>query len=133
MIAFARSRPRLFRAVFFFYALAVLVATHWPRLSVPGAQAGSDKLAHFAAFFLWTLLAFAAGLFAPAFSRRNTLLSVVLALVYGTLDELSQLIPVFGRQFAVADTLANAAGVGAAYALARMVIRPEPEEPVKNA
>jgi len=118
-----RARTRTARVFFGLYAAAVLVATHWPRLQVPGAQVNSDKLAHFGAFFLWTLLATAAALFGPAPSRRNIRGAALLALAYSLADECSQLVPAFGRQFSLLDAAANAAGVAAAYALARTIAR----------
>jgi len=123
MSAVDRPGPRLARAAFFLYAAALLVATHWPRLQVPGAQAQSDKLAHLAAYFIWTLLAVAAGFFGPALSQRNVRYAALLALGYSLADECSQLIPVFGRQFSLLDAAANAGGVAAAYALARTAAR----------
>jgi VanZ family protein len=123
MVEFVRARPCAFRTLFALYAAAVLVATHWPRLHVPGAEEGSDKLAHFAAFFLWTLLAFTA-LFPPAFSRRSLNRAALLAGAYAVLDEASQLIPAVERQAGALDGLANVIGVLAAYALAMIVIRP---------
>ncbi len=114
----------LWRAGFVLYALLLFILTHWPRLNPPGAEAGSDKLAHFLAFFLWTALAIAAGLFGRWNSRRNILLATLLAIAYGILDETSQIIPAFERQFSFLDMAANAAGTALASALAMMVIRP---------
>lgn len=122
------ARRALWRAAFGVYAVVLFTLTHWPRLNPPGAQAGSDKLAHFVAFFLWTGLAIAAGLFGPWNARRNVLLATLLALAYGTIDETSQLVPAFDRQFSLFDMAANAAGVLAASALALMVIRPSPDK-----
>jgi len=119
---------RLWRAAFAVYVLALLVLTHWPRLNPPGAQAGSDKVAHFVAYALWTWLAIGAGLFGPRTSRRNLLLAAALAAAWSALDETSQLIPIFDRQFSVLDMAANLGGVLAASALAMMVIRPAPED-----
>lgn len=123
MSAADRHSPRSARAVFFLYAAALLVATHWPRLQVPGAQAQSDKLVHLAAYFVWTLLAAAAGFFGPALSARNVRYAALLALAYSLADECSQLIPVFDRQFSLLDAAANAGGVVFAYALARFIAR----------
>ena len=114
----------LWRAAFAIYAVLLFTLTHWPRLAPPGAEAGSDKLAHFLAFFLWTALAIAAGFFGEWRSRRNVLLATALAIAYGTLDETSQLIPAFQRQFSLLDMAANAGGALSASALALMVIRP---------
>lgn len=129
MVPFVRAHPRAFRTLFALYAAAVLIATHWPRLHVPGAEAGSDKLAHFAAFFLWTLLAFTA-LFPPAFTRRSLNRSALFAAAYALLDEASQLIPAVGRQASVLDGVANVIGVLAAYTLAMIVIRPGSSVPM---
>lgn len=120
---------KLWRVAFAIYVLTLLVLTHWPRLNPPGVEAGSDKLAHFLAYALWTGLAIGAGLFGPRTSRRNLLTATAVALVWSALDETSQLIPIFERHFSLLDMAANLAGVAAASALAMMVIRPAPEEP----
>jgi len=128
VIGLVRANPRPFRWLFGLYALALVVATHWPRLGVPGAEAGSDKLIHFVAFFLWTALAFAAAIVRPPLSRRSLALTTLLAAGYASIDEAAQLIPALERQFSVWDWFANLGGVGAAYALALIVIRPEAED-----
>ena len=117
------------RRAFLLYTAVLLLATHWPRLHVPGAEAvNSDKVFHFGAFGLWTLLAFGAAYFGPALSRRNRLRVLALALGYAAVDETSQLVPAFERQFSVLDLVANLLGVIGAYALATMVARMVPDQ-----
>ncbi len=132
MIAYVREHPLLFRALFAAYALALVIATHWPRLSVPGAERGSDKVVHFVAFFLWTSAALGAGFFAPALSRRGIARTALLAAAYAILDESLQLIPVLERQASVGDGLVNLGGVATAYALALIVIRPQTAETMNS-
>ena len=129
MVSLVRGRHRLFRWLFGAYALALIIATHWPRLGVPGAAAGSDKVVHFVAFLLWTLLAIAAGLVRPPLSRRSITRTALIAGAYASIDESLQLIPDLERQFSVWDWVANLGGVLAAYALALIVIRPEDKDP----
>lgn len=114
---------RAWRLLFAAYAVALVTATHWPRLGVPGGIENSDKVAHFGAFALWTLLATAAGLFGPALTRPNATKTMLLALAYALIDETTQLIPALDRQASLADAAADALGILSAYALARMVIR----------
>ena len=128
-ITVLRRHRRICRVCFGVYALFIIGATHWPRLVVPGAQVNSDKVVHAGAYFFWTLLAFGAGFFGPALSRQNVQRTALLALIYSVLDETSQLIPVFGREASLWDATANAVGVGMAYALTMMIIRPTTEEP----
>lgn len=132
MIAYVREHPLLFRALFAVYALALVVATHWPRLTVPGAARGSDKVLHFVAFFLWASSAYAAGFFGPALSRRSVARTTLLAAGYGLLDESLQLIPALERQASVGDGIVNLGGVAAAYALALILIRPKSDETVNS-
>jgi len=106
-------RP-LIRAAFGCFALAVVVATHWPRLRFDGPIERPDLVIHLAAFFVWTALLIACAFFGPALSRRNALVSGAIALGYSALDEVTQGIPGLGRTVALDDWLANAAGVALA-------------------
>jgi VanZ family protein len=118
-----RRATRIARVAFVVYALALLVATHWPRLEVQGPVPRSDLWVHMVAFALWGALLHATGWLGKAGTMPATLRALVVTLVYATLDEASQAIPLFGRVFDVSDLVANAggaligsAGAGLAYA-----------------
>jgi VanZ family protein len=120
--------PRWPRAAFALYALALFVATHWPRLRVEGPVPRSDLYAHVLAFSLWTFLAAAAAWFGPTLGRRNILGAGVLGVVYAALDEGLQAIPLLHRTAAWDDLGADVAGVvlaaGALALFARVRGRP---------
>ena len=111
------------RTAFALYALALLVATHWPQLTITGPIERPDLVIHAGAFGLWTLLLVGAALFGPALSTRNILASAAVGALYAPLDELSQGLPGLNRVVALDDALANLLGValagGACLALAR--------------
>ncbi len=100
--------------MFVLYALALLVATHWPKLSIQGPIERPDLFIHAGAFGLWTLLLVASGFFGRVLARRNILISGAIGAVYAPLDEVSQSIPILGRVAAVDDALANLLGVSLA-------------------
>lgn len=120
------GRLTLRRGVLTVYVLALTVATHWPRLHLPGQDAvplGLDKWGHVLAFGLLALLIYRARLFAgPA---QNLLRGMLIALAYAGINECTQsLVP--GRTFDVFDPLASAAGVLVAtgsYATSRVLRR----------
>jgi hypothetical protein len=96
--------------MFLLYTLALLVATLWPKLKVPGPE-GTDKVTHFAAFGLWTFLFVWAGWFGPPASRRNVLLSALVAPIFAGADELAQIVPALHRTCAWDDYAANLTGI----------------------
>lgn len=103
-------RPRLIVWGFWAYAAALFIATHWPRLEVPGPE-GSDKWVHCVVFGTWMVLATACGWFGPPLSPRNLAGSWMLSLAYAGLDEGLQAIPAVHRSCEWLDFLANAAGI----------------------
>lgn len=109
------------RAVFVMYAIALLVATHWPQLKIEGPIERPDLVIHMGAFGLWTLLLIGCAFFGRMLSARNVLISGALGAIYAPLDELSQSIPVLQRVAAVDDAIANLLGVGLATGLALVV------------
>jgi len=119
------------RVLFGLYAAALAMATHWPQLRLPESPVtSSDKALHVGAFFVWAVLLALAGVFGPRFSGRNLLLSLLLALAYGVIDEATQAIPGVNRFVSVGDALANAvgcvAGIAAVWGASRLVsARPE--------
>jgi VanZ family protein len=97
------------------YWIALLAATHYPRVPMPGELPQSDKALHFVAF---GVLAFLFWRFLAARARPLTAASVwIAALVlgaYATLDELTQ--QFVGRHTDLADWVANLAGIACVLA-----------------
>ncbi|MBX3361215.1 MAG: VanZ family protein [Phycisphaeraceae bacterium] len=90
------------------YALALFIATHWPRLAIDSPIRGTDKIIHVGVFFVWTLL-----LAAAVRHRRPRLRTLgLIACGYAALDEGLQAIPALGRTCSWWDLLANVVGVG---------------------
>ncbi len=110
----AASGLRVRRALFVLYAIALLVATHWPKLTIRGPIERPDLLLHAGAFGLWTLLLIACGFFGRVLSTRNILICAAIGAVYAPLDELSQSLPGLHRVSAVDDALANLLGIALA-------------------
>lgn len=107
------------RRVFWVYAIALFILTHWPRLEVkvPGVER-PDLIAHLSVFGLWFMLFFAAAYFGPLSTtpRRTVLAPWVISLVYACFDEGLQLVPALGRHAAWDDLAANIAGLTLAAA-----------------
>ncbi len=96
--------PR-WRWIFAAYALALLIATHWPGLAIDGPIDRTDIIIHIAAFCIWTML-----LALAIDARARTLLLVALiALAWAALDEWTQRF--VNRTSTLEDFLANAAGI----------------------
>ena len=96
---------RNLRVVFWLYTIALLVATHYPRLKIAAPQETSpDKLLHFFAFGGWAVVLWSSG-----YVRRPTQVAV-LTVLFGVFDELTQAIPGLGRTFDNGDLLANSVG-----------------------
>lgn len=106
---------RLLQLTFALYALALFIATHWPKLAIDSPVQGTDKLIHATVFLIWTLL-LAAATSTP--SRRPPLHQLALiATLYACLDEGLQAIPALGRTCSWADLLANLTGIAIAAAI----------------
>lgn len=108
----ARYRPAA-RGVFGLYLPTLFIATHWPRLTIPG-EGRPDLLVHIAAFGLLTALLIPCGFFGPALSPRNILVSGFIASAYAAFDEATQAIPFIRRHAAFDDWLADLAGIALA-------------------
>jgi VanZ family protein len=92
------------------YWSALLLATHYPRVRIPGEIPSSDKLVHFLAFGILALLFWR---FLTARARPPTAATVWIAAAvlvpYATLDEYTQ--QFVGRYTDLMDWIANVAGV----------------------
>jgi VanZ family protein len=97
--------PRWMRPAFVLYLLALVTATHWPRLTIGPEIPVNDKEIHFAAYAAFTALLW--------FTRwvRPLWLVMVIALAWAGLDESSQAIPAIHRTACWPDYFANAAGI----------------------
>jgi VanZ family protein len=87
--------------------------TFWSALTGgggPGAHPPWDKILHFSAFYVLTLLA------VIALSRMSLLGVALLMLMIGGAIEVAQLVPQFGRSSELNDLIADALGVAAALA-----------------
>ncbi len=105
------------RWIFAVYALALLIATHWPGLAIDGPIDRTDIVIHIAAFCLWTLLLRLA--IGP--HPRALLFAAAVALPWAALDEWSQRF--VDRTSTLDDFLANAVGVLLACVLSVLFAR----------
>lgn len=110
--------PGLRRAAFALYAIALFVATHWPRLVIDSPVIGTDKIIHATAFLIWTLLL--AGASGPG-KRIPIGRLALICTVYACIDEGLQAIPALGRTCSWADLGADLLGV--AIGLGAIAIR----------
>jgi VanZ family protein len=95
-------------AILLFYWGAIFLATHTPPVDMPTDIPYGDKLAHFTAFAgLAFLLTLALYIWRP-FRWRWLLVAVMIAALYGMLDEFTQ--SYVGRHADVRDWLADVAG-----------------------
>lgn len=127
----ASSRPRATetaagtraaRWAFLAYALAVAIATHWPRLRIDlGAVPRPDLVIHLGVFGLWAFLCARAAWFGPRFSARNILGAGLVGVAYAGLDEATQAIEIVHRTARwddlAADIMGVAGGLGATLLL----------------
>jgi hypothetical protein len=99
------------RWFFWLYAVAVFVATHWPKLKIPNPVPRTDLIIHMTCFGLWNVLFALCGFFGPRWSKQNIGLSTIAALLYAAIDEGLQFPSFLGRTVALDDFGANALGV----------------------
>lgn len=100
------------------YWVVLVVLTHVPPTRVPATPV-SDKLLHFVAYFILTLLLILSLREARLRFASAVLIASILALAYGVADELVQ--KLVGRHCSLRDWLADAAGVAAAALLAVLI------------
>lgn len=91
------------------YWIALFIATHYPRVPIPGQIPHSDKLLHFTAFGLLAFLVWRfAKVLRPIGARFVWAIGVVL-IAYAALDEYLQ--QFVGRFTELMDFVANASGI----------------------
>lgn len=112
---------KFLRLTFVVYAIALIVATHWPGASIGGPGFRIDLLIHLGVFGLWNVLLILTGWLGPRMSPRNLVASSLVAALAGVGDELSQAVPIFDRQFGFDDMTANLVGVLAAGLLMKVI------------
>lgn len=105
------------RALFVVYAIALATGTHLPDLTTPSLGMDfSDKLVHFAAFLIWTVLLCWTGWIKGPRHGRRLLLIATTAGAYALIDELTQAFPALHRSVSVGDLAANFLGVATGVA-----------------
>ncbi len=99
------------RVVWLVCTIALLVATHWPRLVLPGGPImRMDLVIHFFVFSVWTLLFYHSGLIAAKQCPiRRVVWTAMIAIGFACFDELTQ--PMFSRSADVTDLGADIGGV----------------------
>ncbi len=103
---YLRRLTRPWRLVFVLYACALTVATHWPQLDIgTETQPAPDKLLHLFAFGGLAFL-----LIQTRWLRTIWTVGLV-TFMWTLLDEITQALPVLGRQSSVMDVLAGELGV----------------------
>jgi VanZ family protein len=101
-----RLQDRVARVALPVYWALLAVATHYPRVRIPGEIPHSDKLVHFTAFGLLALLWW---MFFRARGPRFVWTSAAILIPYAAVDEYTQ--QYFGRYTDLMDFIANTAGV----------------------
>ncbi|HMN41512.1 MAG TPA: VanZ family protein [Phycisphaerales bacterium] len=100
------------RVLFWVFAGALFVGTHWPalRIDVPMIRR-PDLVVHFVIFAAWFGLFWLTAYVGEPLRLRSILLAVVVACVYAGVDEGLQAIPWVRRTCAWDDYAANCVGV----------------------
>ncbi len=101
------GRRRAFVAALVVYWILLFIATHYPRVRIPGELPHSDKLVHFAAFGLLALVFWFA-------MRPRVWVAAAILIPYAGLDEWLQ--QYVGRFTDLMDFIANTAGIVAVLA-----------------
>ena len=94
------------------YWIILFVGTSIPAQSVPSLGIGGDKVVHFFAYLILSALLYLTFIFQEklSFAQRNAiLLTLAIAICYGVLDELHQML-VPGRSAELLDWIADALG-----------------------
>ena len=103
-----RRVHRPWRTVLLAYAVALTVATHWPRLQLGTEEFRvSDKILHTGAFGAAALLLWMSGLV------RRPFRLLLVGLAWAAVDEITQGLPGLGRTISWLDLLASSVGVAA--------------------
>lgn len=104
----ARDRrvQRPWRIAFVVYTLLLFTATHWPHLDIGSeGRPAADKLIHLYAFGGFAFLLWRTGWI------RSRWLLLMVGAAYTVFDELTQAVPLLGREFSRLDVIASMLGV----------------------
>ena len=107
-----KNRTTLVFSTLVVYWIILFVGTSIPAQSVPSLGIGGDKVVHFFAYFILSVLLYLTFIFQEklSFAQRNAiLLTLAVAICYGVLDELHQML-VPGRSAELLDWIADATG-----------------------
>lgn len=94
------------------YWILLFIGTSIPAQSVPSLGIGGDKVVHFFAYLILSVLLYLTFIFQEKlnFAQRNAiLLTLAIAICYGVLDELHQML-VPGRSAELLDWIADSIG-----------------------
>ncbi|MBT8386900.1 MAG: VanZ family protein [Ignavibacteria bacterium] len=94
------------------YWIILFVGTSLPVQSVPSLGIGGDKVAHFFAYLILSVLLYLTFIFQEKFrfAQRNAVqLTLAIAIIYGVLDEIHQML-VPGRSAELLDWIADSIG-----------------------
>jgi putative peptidoglycan lipid II flippase len=112
------TSPRVRGALFLVYAVALIVATHWPQLRLEeGPVPRPDLFIHFGAFGTLAFLLCLTGWCGPMGGPRTIFRALLVCLPWCVIDESSQAIEGLGRVVSLDDLLANWGGVVIGLAL----------------
>ncbi len=107
-----KNRTTLVFSTLVVYWIILFVGTSIPAQSVPSLGIGGDKVVHFFAYLILSALLYLTFIFQEklSFAQRNAiLLTLAIAICYGVLDELHQML-VPGRSAELLDWIADALG-----------------------
>lgn len=101
------------RALLVFFTAALLLATHWPGLSVQGPIDRTDLIVHCGVFCVWTWLLYGSGFILGgkvcSCGKRRLIWTAVVGVCFAVFDETTQ--PIFRRVFDPLDLIADITGV----------------------
>jgi len=107
------------------YWIILFVGTSIPAQSVPSLGIGGDKVAHFFAYLILSVLLYLTFIFQEklSFTQRNAIiLTLAIAICYGVLDELHQML-VPGRSAELLDWIADAIGAACGVLITSFLLK----------
>ncbi len=97
---------------FVVYAVAVAVATHWPKLQIDSPYVERpDLIIHIVVFGAWAMALLISGLVKANSPRRGAVIVWFIAAAYAGIDELTQELPGIYRTAGWDDWAANVTGI----------------------
>jgi VanZ family protein len=120
-----KNRTVLIYLPLIIYWIVLFVATTIPARSVPSLGIGGDKVAHFFAYLILSVLLYLTLSFQKksSFGQRNAiLLTLAVAICYGVFDELHQML-VPGRSAELLDWIADSLGASFGVLLTSLFLK----------